>query len=187
MSWLDNVVAWISPEAGAKRAAWRATYNELRNYDAGNNSRLNAGWRAANYSAEMTDRTSRDTIRARARDLERNSDIANSLISAYKRNVIGAGYNLQAKTKNAKLNADIEKLWKKWCKARNCDVTGTQTLNQILRMAVTRKKVDGGILFVKVYTNDGMIPFKLQMIEVDELDTLQVGETAGRKPNRRRY
>ena len=72
MSWLDNVVAWISPEAGAKRAAWRATYNELRNYDAGNNSRLNAGWRAANYSAEMTDRTSRDTIRARARDLERN-------------------------------------------------------------------------------------------------------------------
>ena len=84
MSWLDNVVAWISPEAGAKRAAWRATYNELRNYDAGNNSRLNAGWRAANYSAEMTDRTSRDTIRARARDLERNSDIANSLISAYK-------------------------------------------------------------------------------------------------------
>lgn len=179
MSWLDNVVAWISPEAGAKRAAWRATYNELRNYDAGNNSRLNAGWRAANYSAEMTDRTSRDTIRARARDLERNSDIANSLISAYKRNVIGAGFNLQAKTKNTKLNADIEKLWKKWCKARNCDVTGTQTLNQILRMAVTRKKVDGGILFVKVYTNDGMIPFKLQMIEVDELDTLQVGETAG--------
>ena len=179
MSWLDNVVAWISPEAGAKRAAWRATYNELRNYDAGNSSRLNAGWRAANYSAEMTDRTSRDTIRARARDLERNSDIANTLISAYKRNVIGAGYNLQAKTKNAKLNADIEKLWKKWCKARNCDVTGTQTLNQILRMAVTRKKVDGGILFVKVYTNDGMIPFKLQMIEVDELDTLQVGETAG--------
>lgn len=142
-------------------------------------SRLNAGWRAANYSAEMTDRTSRDTIRARARDLERNSDIANSLISAYKRNVIGAGFNLQAKTKNTKLNADIEKLWKKWCKARNCDVTGTQTLNQILRMAVTRKKVDGGILFVKVYTNDGMIPFKLQMIEVDELDTLQVGETAG--------
>ena len=76
------------PGSGSK--AWRATYNELRNYDAGNNSRLNAGWRAANYSAEMTDRTSRDTIRARARDLERNSDIANSLISAYKRNVIGA-------------------------------------------------------------------------------------------------
>ena len=174
MSWLDNVVAWISPEAGAKRAAWRATYNELRNYDAGNNSRLNAGWRAANYSAEMTDRTSRDTIRARARDLERNSDIGNSLISAYKRNVIGAGYNLQAKTKNAKLNADIEKLWKKWCKARNCDVTGTQSFTQMMRMCVKRKKVDGGILIKKRYTKDGYLPFKLQTFEVDELDNSQM-------------
>ena len=116
----------------------------------------------------------------------RNSDIANSLVSAYKRNVIGAGYNLQAKTKNAKLNADIEKLWKKWCKARNCDVTGTQTLNQMLRMAVTRKKVDGGILFVKVYTNDGMTPFKLQMIELMS-STLSRLRDGRRKPNRRRY
>lgn len=178
MNWLDNVVAWISPKAGAERAAWRATYNELRNYDAGNNERLNAGWRASNYSAEMTDRSSRDTVRARARDLERNSDIANSVTSAYKRNVIGAGFQLQAKTRNSKLNAEIEKLWKKWCKARNCDVTGTQSLNQILRMAVNRKKIDGGILFVKVYTKAGMIPFQIQMIEVDELDTLQIGTTS---------
>ena len=61
------------------------------------------------------------------------------------------------------------------CKARNCDVTGTQNFMQIMGMAVTRKKVDGGILFVKVYTNDGMIPFKLQMIEVDELDNMRTG------------
>jgi len=38
---------------------------------------------------------------------------------------------------------------------------------------VIRKKVDGGILFVKRYTSGGLLPFKIQMIEVDELDTLQ--------------
>ena len=175
MNWLDSIVAWISPQAGAKRAAWRMTYNELRSYDAGSGSRLNAGWRATNSSAEMTDRPSRDIIRARARDLERNSDIGNSVLSAYKRNVVGAGYNLLAKTNNQTLNKQLEKLWKKWCKARNCDVTGAQSLNEMLRMAVVRKKVDGGILFIKTYTNDGMIPFKLQMVEVDELDTMQTG------------
>ena len=37
-------------------------------------------------------------------------------------------------------------------------------------MAVERKKIDGGILFVKRYTKDGFVPFKLQMIETDELD-----------------
>lgn len=40
-----------------------------------------------------------------------------------------------------------------------------------MRMAVTRKQVDGGILFIKRYTRGGLVPFKLQMIEVDELDT----------------
>lgn len=178
MSWIDNLIAWISPKAGAERAAWRATYNELRNYDAGSGSRLNAGWRISNASAEMTDRPSRDIVRARARDLERNSDIENSLLSAHKRNVIGGGYALQAKTKNASLNKDLETLWKKWCKARNCDVTGQQSLTQMLRMAVVRKKVDGGILFIKCYTDSGMIPFQIQMVEVDELDTMRTGATA---------
>ena len=173
MSWLDNVIAFISPERAARREAWRNAYDELRNYDAGSNGRLNAGWRVTNYSAEATDRESRSAVRARARDLERNSDVMNSVIGAFKRNVIGSGFQLQAKTPNKSLAEELERLWKKWCKARNCDVTGQQSLNQILRMAVVRKKVDGGILFVKRYTSDGMIPFCLQMIEVDEFDTMQ--------------
>ena len=173
MAWLDNLIAFISPEWGAKRAAWRSAYEEMRNYDAGNGSRLNAGWRVTNQSAEVTDRTSRDYVRARARDLERNSDIMNSVLGAYKRNVVGRGYQLQAKTRKSTTNKEIEKLWRRWCKARNCDVTGQQSLTEMLRMAVVRKKVDGGILFVKRYTRDGMLPFSIQMVEVDELDAMQ--------------
>ncbi len=182
VNWIDKAIAYVSPEWGARRAAWRSTCDELRNYDAGNDSRLNAGWRVANYSAEMTDRGSREYVRARARDLERNSDVMNSVLGAYKRNVVGTGYQLQSKTGKAAVNKELEKLWKRWCKARNCDVTGQQSLNQILRMAVVRKKVDGGILFVKRYTKDGMIPFSIQMIEVDELDTMHM--TPGDQENR---
>lgn len=182
VNWLDSAIAFFSPETGARRAAWRNTCDELRNYDAGNDSRLNAGWRVANYSAEATDRGSREYVRARARDLERNSDVMNSVLGAYKRNVVGAGYQLQSKTRKSAMNKELEKLWKRWCKARNCDVTGQQSLNQMLRMAVVRKKVDGGILFVKRYTRDGMIPFSLQTIEVDELDTMHT--TPGNQENR---
>ena len=117
----------------------------------------------------MTDRTSRDTIRARARDLERNSDMMNGLISAFVRNIVGGGFTLQAKTGKEKLNGQIETLWRDWCKAKNCDVTGQQSFSQMLRMAVRRKKVDGGILFKKCYTSGGLVPFKLQALEVDEL------------------
>lgn len=174
MSKFDNFIAFVSPSWAYKREAYRQGYEELkRNYDAGSYEKNNQNWRVSNESAEITDRGSRDNVRARARDLERNSDIMNSVIGAFKRNIIGGGYHIQAKTGDTALNDEIEKAWKKWCKKQNCDVTGTQSFNQIMRMAVERKKVDGGILFVKRYTSEGFVPFQLQMIEVDELDLNQ--------------
>ena len=83
---------------------------------------------------------SRETVRARARDLERNSDIMNSVILSYKRNVVGHGYQIQAATTNSSLNKQLEELWKQWCKPRNCDVTGTQSMNDILRIASAERK-----------------------------------------------
>lgn len=174
MSWLDSIIGFISPEAAAKREVWRQAWEELRSYDAGNHSRINANWTATNQSAEFTDRYERDIVRARARDLERNSDMMNSVVGPFVRNVVGKGLILQAETPSESLNKQIEALWKIWCKKRNCDVTGTQSLNQLLRMAVRRKKVDGGILFLKCYTGTGVIPFQLQAIEVDELDGSQI-------------
>lgn len=171
MGFLDNVIAAFSPEKAYRREAYKMAYLSLKNYDAGGYERPNQNWRVVNESGELTDRYSRDNVRARARDLERNSDIMNADIGAFRRNVIGGGFALQAKTNSEEINQAIEKAWIKWCKARNCDITGTQSFNDILRMAVVRKKVDGGILFVKRYTSDGYIPFKLQMIEVDELDS----------------
>lgn len=171
MGFLDNFIGWLSPQTAYKREAYRQAYELMRSYDAGNYERPNQNWRVSNQSGELTDRYSRDEVRARARDLERNSDIMNSVISAYKRNVVGRGFLIQAKTEDSELNKEIDKAWKKWCKRFNCDVTATQSLNQMIRMAVERKKVDGGVLFVKRYTKDGFVPFKLQMIEVDELDT----------------
>lgn len=172
-NFLDNVIEFFAPERAYRREAYRALCEEMRqNYDAGGYGRVNNNWRVFNQTAEMTDRYDRDTVRARARDLERNSDMMNSVISAYKRNVIGGGYTLQAMVEgNETLNKQIETAWKRWCRKQNCDITKTQSLNQMLRMAVKRKKVDGGIIFIKCYSKGGIVPFKLQAVEVDELDS----------------
>lgn len=169
MNWIDNIASFISPQWGYKRESYRQELDSIRNYDSGARDRNNINWNVQNQSAEFTDRFDRDTIRSRGRDLERNSDMASSVIKAFKRNIIGGGYTLQARTENTETNEALEELWKEWCKKENCDVTGIQSFNQMLRMAVARKKVDGGILFIKRYTDDGIIPFKLQAIEVDEL------------------
>ena len=133
MRWLEKAISFISPKTACQRESWRRDLEELqKGYDAGGYGRLNRSWRAQNQSAEFEDRYDRDVIRARARDLERNSDMARSIIRAYRRNVVGRGFELQAKTGDEKLNETIESLWKEWCKARNCDVTAQQSFNQIL-------------------------------------------------------
>lgn len=173
MSFIDSMIAAVSPKKAYEREAWRQGLEAMRGYDAAGFGRINSGWRAHNESAEITDRYSRDVVRARARDLERNSDILQAVVLAYKRNVVGKGFTLRARTGDDDLNRQIEKLWRQWCKARNCDVTGEQSFTEILRMAVERKKVDGGILFLFRHTSGGVVPFKLQAIEVDELDVTQ--------------
>lgn len=175
MNWLDKTIGFFSPSWAYRRVAWRQALRGF--YDAGNNDRLNAGWVPVNGTAEQTDRAQRDIIRARARDLERNSDIAEAVIGPFERNVIGTGIRLQAKilkangTEDDELNQQIEDLWAEWCRARNCDITGQQSFQELQAMAMRRLLVDGGILFVKTYTGSGPIPFCLQAREVDDLDT----------------
>ena len=121
---LDGLIVAVSPRWAYEREAWRQSYQVLRHYDAAGQGRINGHWAALNESAETTDRYSRDIIRARARDLERNSDILQSVILAYDRNVVGRGYTLRANTGDSTLDRQLEDLWRQWCEARNCDVTG---------------------------------------------------------------
>lgn len=179
---VDKVVSFFSPQRGYARLSYRSAIDEVRsNYDAGSYHRSN--WRAINQNAQITDRMDRDIVRARARDLERNSDIMNGVIKAFKRNVVGSGFKLKITIpENQELCKELNELWEEWCKARNCDITGTQNFTEMLRMAAVRKKVDGGILFVKVFTKDGLLPLKLQLMEVDSLDISQ--RTPHNKDNR---
>lgn len=196
MNWLDKAINFISPKWGAKREGWRAARAtqdsfsaELRNYQAADISRLTKDFQAVNMPADMEDNAVRDLIRARARYLEKNSDIMRALLSAIVRNVLGSGFQLQSRTKNERLNTQLEQNWAKWCRARNCDVTGQQSLMQMLRMVITRKAVDGGVLIVKRYTqtkakdpNRPFLPFQLQLVEVDQLATV-VGSKDARVVN----
>lgn len=174
MNLLDNVISFFSPEWGVRRKAWRQYEEVMRDYDAAGYGNGSANWRVQNKSAEITDRYNRETVRARTRDLERNSDMLNSVISAFKRNVFGSGYALTPKTGDEEIDKNLMQAWKRWCKKQNCDVTGTQSFNQIMRMCVQRKKIDGGILILKRYTDQGFIPFQIQTVEVDELDLSQM-------------
>lgn len=182
MNWLDRAISFVNPRAAYERQLWREAN---RNYDAGGTDRRNAGWTTVNGTAEQVNQGSRDTVRARARDLERNSDIAEAIIGPFERNVVGTGIMVQAKVKKSDgleddaLNMKIEAVWNRWKRKESCDITGQQSFEELQAMAIRRLKVDGGIIFVKCYTKDG---FKLQAREVDDLDTsLQTIAIPGKK------
>lgn len=172
---LDKAIAFISPRAGFERLAWRKA---SRSYDSGSTDRLNSGWTPVNAPAETVNQTQRDLLRERARDLERNADIAEAIVGAFERNVVGIGMQVQAKplkkdgTEDKELARKMEDIFYDWSDKENCDVAGELCFEEMQEMIVRRKIVDGGILAVmsdNPYSKQG-IQFMLQLREVDEID-----------------
>ena len=95
MNLIDNVIQILSPKWACERAAYREL---LSRYEAGEINRFNDDWTPINADTENTDRTQRDIIKARARYLENNSDIANAAVGGIVRNVVGVGIKPQART-----------------------------------------------------------------------------------------
>ena len=155
-----------------------------RNYDGARNDRLGGNWRpVGRQSAEEVDSPHRTVLLARARDLERNSDIAESAILGILRNSVGSsGIIPQAHVlrpngeENEELNDRIEALWTEWAKKENCDASGQSTFSEIQSMVLRRRIVDGEIFIRKIITKDRKFPLKLQLLESDQLDIYKVGE-----------
>lgn len=163
----------IAPKLAVQREAWRQYARSF--YSAADTGPRSAGWTTQNASGELSNQGSRDIIRARARDLERNSDILNAEILALERNVVGSGFVLQAKVMKSNvpddedetLNTQIERCWRKWCLPQNCEITGRFSLSELGCLCLRRRFVDGGILVLKAMVNG---QFCLQLLEVDDLD-----------------
>ena len=162
----ERAIALFSPKWALERAAYR---NLLRSYEAGEVNRFNDDWTPINEDTENADKTQRDLIKARARYLERNSDIANAAVGGIVRNVVGVGIKPQARTPSEDLNQEIEALWAEWTKPENCDVTGQQTFYEMESMLLRRQIYDGEIFVKKVFDRRAAIPLKLQIIKSDLL------------------
>lgn len=163
----------VAPKTAYQRDVYRMAGRSL--YAAADRGRFNDGWTTVSQAnAEAANRGERDILRARARDMERNSDAYNAEILSFERNVVNTGIVLQSRVRrddgeeDDALNTRIEELWKEWCRPENCDITGRMSFSKLQKLCTRRRFVDGGVLVLKVM--DGK-SFKLQVLEVDCLDT----------------
>lgn len=162
---MDDIVSVFSPEYAFKRRNWRLAYG---GYEAASGSRKDMPF-IGDGRAEPINSASREAVRSRVRNIERNSDIVASVIYALENNVVGSKLNMQAASKDKEFNEVIEALFEEWQHSENCDVTGAQSLTEMTKMIVRRWVVDGGILVTYCYDKTMPYGMQIQLREVDDL------------------
>ena len=144
-------------------------FKKRRFYEGGRITKANRDFWNANSPFEVTATPDRDTLRARARWLHENNPIMANIDKTIVNNVVGRGIKLQSKTGFSKFDDEVEKLWREWEKAGNCDITGRLNFGDLQRLILEQRMVDGEILIYKKLTRDKNFPLKIQLIEADRI------------------
>lgn len=174
LNWIDRLVAAVNPQAGIKRAGARQA---LAYYEAARNTRHRKLNRDRSSGDQIVGRDAA-TLRAQARHLDRNHDLARSVLNVLVRNVIGPnGIGVEPTPRMA--NDDISdafarqllNLWHEW--SENPFVTGDLDMGcgqQLLARSWLR---DGDAFTqmlagpVPLLTYGTRIPMALELIEAE--------------------
>lgn len=177
---LDAGLAWIAPRSAASRyAAKVAIANLRRGYEAGGKTRITEGWRGSNASADAEIAAAGPALRDRSRDLVRNNALAAQAVQVLVNNIVGPGIRPRAASGNKALNKRVDALWRGF--AGSCDFYGHTDFHGLLALAVREMVEAGDILALKITTAGGgkTVPLKIQLREIDHLDTARVQDIAG--------
>lgn len=128
-------------------------------------------WLAQRLSPDSVLRNSLDVLRTRSQAIVRDNDFARNVIRIYRNRIIGNGIRLQSRVKKDEVldkivNEQIENLWKRWKKPKNCSVTGNISFDSLMRQIVNAMLIDGEVFIrlVKRKPHPKSIPLQLQLI-----------------------
>jgi lambda family phage portal protein len=171
---LDRIVSYISPASGLRRLAARQV---LSQYDAAKPSRMRKLRRDARSPNQMVQQGA-VTLRALARNLERNHDIARGALRTLVNNVIGPngiGVEPQPRRRDGSIHeeyaAELRAAWRTWCQTP--EVTRKHSFSKSQRLLFKTMVRDGesfvqeliGQVPLLVHGSD--VPYSLELMEPD--------------------
>jgi lambda family phage portal protein len=173
MNAIDRVVAYFAPAAGLRRAAARVSLDHVRVYDGATFGRRTDGWRATNASANVETKAALSTLRARSRDLTRNTWWGQRIKTVTVAHAVGTGVLPKPDTGNKALDKRVKQAWKKW--GKHCDREGQLNFAGLLGLATGCVVESGEVLAHMVPVPPasvprGVVPLELQLLEPDHLD-----------------
>lgn len=168
---LDRFLQVVSPQTALRREKSRFALRELRKYDAASRGKRAKGWRTSGGSADREILAAGATIRNRARDMVRNNPYVRKSARVIRTSVVGSGIKISIRSKRAAQLRLIKSMWKDWAETTACDFMGRKNLYAIQKLVINSVYVDGEV-FVRQRRNASQeVPFQLQVLECDYLDT----------------
>lgn len=152
-----------------------------RTFQAASINRLTASFSSSDIALNTLLESQLAIIRARSRNLARNTSTGRRFLSLVKNNIVGAdGFRLQSRCvdyRNDKwvldklANQTIEMHFKRWCRAKHCDITGQSSFAELTRLLAETLARDGELLVKEIVgTKDTPYRYQLQVLAVDRLD-----------------
>lgn len=157
------------PQRTAPRPTRTAPATSRRNYSAAEISRLTADIFAPLLSANRALESGIRSIRGRAQWLERNDPLVRKLRRILIKNVVGPyGFTLQVSLGERAKNQEIEEAWWAYANSKHVHAGRQFNLQQLLAMAVVRRKLDGEVFLVQTQRADNPYRVCWQLYEADQ-------------------
>lgn len=163
--------------AALRLARWSGAV-QTRLYASAKVGRMTWGFGSAgNSSADSELNAALDQLRARSRQLMRDSAYARRARTVIVNNVIGSGVGMQAQVLgvrgelNKRVNDDIERAYAEWSRADSCHTGGALHFSDLERAAFG-EIVTAGEAFVRVHSSkfgESKVPLALELIEAERL------------------
>lgn len=181
MNLLDRAIAMLSPQRALTRIRARRAITILANYDAATAGRRGGSFRPVGLDADGAAWGKRARLAYVARDMVRNTPLAGRIQSVITNNVVGDGITPKVKGgSSAALRLFIGQMQQHF-ETTDIDADGRNTLYGLQRLAMATVVDAGEVLIRRRWrlASDGYaLPFQLQILEPDYLDTLRDGVQA---------
>lgn len=179
-NWIDRTIAYVAPQAAARRRRARAMLAMTGGYVGGSKSRRSlSGWNVSGGDADSDQIPDLPILRERSRDLLRNAPLAKGAINTVCTNVVGPGLRLFPKIDREILGLTPEQAatWERstrrqfnlWANSKNCDVRRMMNFYDIQELTF-RSMLESGDVFTHLpMAERSRWPFRL-MINTIESD-----------------
>lgn len=177
MGMIENALAAVAPRLALRRARDRAALSALMHYDAATTGTRGSSWRPNAADADGA-AARRQRLAAVARDMIRNTPFALRAQQVIANNVVGDGIIWKVKSTETAATSEMRPVLRKHFDTTAIDADGRCNLYGLQRLALCAV-IDAGEVLIRRRRrsrSDGLpLPFQIQVIEADFLDTSKDG------------